>query len=61
MTSLVEMEWYELWNGEEKGMTWVVEFRDFLVMRENMFVIKLICLFSFFFEVNIRYKCHGKV
>ena len=56
MTSLVEVEWYELWNGEEKGMTcgqW--SFRDFLVMRENMFIIKLICLFLVF-EVNIRYK-----
>ena len=23
MTSLVGVEWYELWNGEERGMTWI--------------------------------------
>ena len=25
LTSLVEVEWYELWNGEERGMMWIVE------------------------------------
>ena len=25
LTSLVGVEWYELWNGEERGMTWIVE------------------------------------
>ena len=26
LTSLVEVEWHELWNArEERGMTWIVE------------------------------------
>ena len=33
----------------------------FLVMRENMFIIKLILFIFPFSDVNILYKCHGKV
>ena len=59
MTSLVEVEWYELWNGEERGMTWIVElYKTFLVTGEN---IKINLFIFSFFEVNIRYKCHVKV
>ena len=25
LTSLVEVERYELWNGEERGIMWIVE------------------------------------
>ena len=43
MTSLVEVEW----KGEKNDMD-SVALEIFLVMRENMFIIELICLFSVF-------------
>ena len=49
MTSLVEVEWHELlWNDVDSGALEL-----FLVMRENMFLIKLIIFFIFSFLRSI--------
>ena len=47
MTSLIEVEWYELWNGEERGMTWKWSFRNFFGY-EGKRVHYKISLFSVF-------------
>ena len=50
MTSLAEVEWYELmveWR-EKRNDVDSGALEIFLVIRGNMFIIKLICLFSVF-------------